>query len=140
MPDQQEATQGHTRRQTAVTPTCVSRPQHRPIRHAILTFVLISYVMILLGNSMIFTGQPALPVFGSLLLLATQAGDLIGQRRLFAIGLPVFGTTSLLIRLAPTTGGSSPPAQSRASAHLPPYHLNTDHFRRCVPTPLPATA
>ncbi len=87
---------------------------------AILAIVLISYFMILLDNSVIFTGLPSIRaglnlgpttlswvqdaytlVFGGLLLLGARAGDLIGRRRLFVIGLAVFGTASLLIGLAP---------------------------------------
>jgi EmrB/QacA subfamily drug resistance transporter len=87
---------------------------------AILAIVLISYFMILLDNSVIFTGLPGIRaglglgtttlswvqdaytlVFGGLLLLAARAGDLVGRRRLFLIGLAVFGAASLLIGLAP---------------------------------------
>jgi EmrB/QacA subfamily drug resistance transporter len=88
---------------------------------AILAIILISYFMILLDNSVIFTGLPSIRaglnlsptglswvqdaytlVFGGLLLLGARAGDLIGRRRLFVIGLAVFGAASLLIGLAPT--------------------------------------
>ena len=88
---------------------------------AVLAIILISYFMILLDNSVIFTGLPSIRagleltptelswvqdaytlVFGGLLLLAARAGDIVGRRRLFVIGLAVFGTASLLIGLAPT--------------------------------------
>jgi EmrB/QacA subfamily drug resistance transporter len=87
---------------------------------AILAIILISYFMILLDNSVIFTGLPSIRegldlsptglswvqdaytlVFGGLLLLGARAGDIVGRRRLFVIGLGVFGTASLLIGLAP---------------------------------------
>jgi EmrB/QacA subfamily drug resistance transporter len=87
---------------------------------AILAIVLISYFMILLDNSVIFTGLPSIRsdfnlsvsglswvqdayvlVFGGLLLLGARAGDIVGRRRLFVIGLGVFGAASLLIGLAP---------------------------------------
>jgi EmrB/QacA subfamily drug resistance transporter len=87
---------------------------------AVLAIILISYFMILLDNSVIFTGLPSIRagleltptelswvqdaytlVFGGLLLLAARAGDIVGRRRLFVIGLAVFGTASLLIGLAP---------------------------------------
>jgi EmrB/QacA subfamily drug resistance transporter len=86
----------------------------------VLVIILVSYFMILLDNSVIFTGLPSIRagldlspaalswvqdaytlVFGGLLLLAARAGDLVGRRRLFMIGLAIFGTASLLIGLAP---------------------------------------
>lgn len=89
---------------------------------AILAIVLISYFMILLDNSVVFTGLPSIRagldlgpaalswvqdaytlVFGGLLLLGARAGDLIGRRRLFVVGLAVFGGASLLIGLAPAS-------------------------------------
>ncbi|TQM57979.1 MFS transporter [Humibacillus xanthopallidus] len=88
---------------------------------AILAIILISYFMILLDNSVIFTGLPSIRVsldmsatqltwvqdaytlvFGGLLLLGARAGDIVGRRRLFIVGLAIFGTASLLIGLAPT--------------------------------------
>jgi EmrB/QacA subfamily drug resistance transporter len=88
---------------------------------AILTIILISYFMILLDNSVIFTALPKIEsamrfspaglawvqdaytlVFGGLLLLGARAGDLLGRRRVFVFGLAVFATASLLIGLAPT--------------------------------------
>ncbi|MFJ3406454.1 MFS transporter [Promicromonospora sp. NPDC090134] len=87
---------------------------------AILAVILISYFMILLDNSVIFTGLPSIRadlgldpaalswvqdaytlVFGGLLLLGARAGDLLGRRRLFVAGLAVFGAASLLVGLAP---------------------------------------
>ncbi|WP_125616571.1 MFS transporter [Specibacter cremeus] len=86
----------------------------------ILTIILVSYFMILLDNSIIFTGLPGIQadmgysttalawvqdaytlVFGGLLLLGARAGDLLGRRRVFVFGLAVFATASLLIGLAP---------------------------------------
>ena len=98
------------------------RPGRSPAKpNAILTIILISYFMILLDNSVIFTGLPSIRsglglgpaalswvqdaytlVFGGLLLLGARAGDLVGRRRLFIIGLAIFGIASLLIGLAPT--------------------------------------
>ncbi|GGD66519.1 MFS transporter [Microbacterium murale] len=88
---------------------------------AILTVILVSYFMILLDNSVIFTALPSLAVdlglapaelawvqdaytlvFGGLLLLGARAGDILGRRRVFVFGLAVFSIASLLIALAPT--------------------------------------
>jgi EmrB/QacA subfamily drug resistance transporter len=95
-----------------------------PVAHrgAILAIVLVSYLMILLDNSVIFTALPSLQadlglsaatlswvqdaytlVFGGLLLLGARAGDLLGRRRVFVVGLVVFTVASLLVGAA-TTG------------------------------------
>jgi EmrB/QacA subfamily drug resistance transporter len=106
-----------------------SSPASQPVpatandgRHAtaILAIVLVSYFMILLDNSIIFTALPKIEtamrfspaglawvqdgytlVFGGLLLLGARAGDLLGRRRVFVFGLAVFALASLLIGLAP---------------------------------------
>lgn len=95
-------------------------PATAPRRAAILAIILVSYFMILLDNSVIFTALPSLHadlrlttgelswvqdaytlVFGGLLLLGARAGDLLGRRRVFVFGLVVFSFASLLIGLAP---------------------------------------
>jgi EmrB/QacA subfamily drug resistance transporter len=87
---------------------------------AILAIILVSYFMILLDNSIIFTALPKIEaamrfsptglawvqdaytlVFGGLLLLGARAGDLLGRRRVFVFGLAVFALASLLIGLSP---------------------------------------
>lgn len=93
-----------------------------PLRKgAILTIVLVSYFMILLDNSVIFTALPSLQadlnlssaelawvqdaytlVFGGLLLLGARAGDLLGRKPVFIFGLVVFAVASLLIALSPS--------------------------------------
>ncbi len=93
-----------------------------PVRTGlVLAIVLVSYFMIVLDNSIIFTGLPDIQaglgltdtglawvqnaytlVFGGLLLLGARAGDLLGRTRVFTAGLAVFGTASLLIGLAQT--------------------------------------
>lgn len=96
-----------------------------PVAHrgALLAIILLSYFMILLDNSVIFTALPSLQadldltagqlswvqdaytlVFGGLLLLGARAGDLLGRRRVFVLGLAVFTAASLLIGLAPAEG------------------------------------
>ena len=90
---------------------------------AILAIILLSYFMVLLDNSVIFTGLPSIRadldlstaqlswvqdayvlVFGGLLLLAARAGDIVGRRRLFIVGLAIFGGASLLVGIAPSGG------------------------------------
>ncbi|ANP73171.1 MFS transporter [Cryobacterium arcticum] len=98
-------------------------PTPSAVRHkgAILTIILVSYFMILLDNSVIFTALPSLEsdlglssaelawvqdaytlVFGGFLLLGARAGDILGRRRVFVVGLVVFAVASLLISVAPT--------------------------------------
>lgn len=88
---------------------------------AILAIILISYFMILLDNSIIFTALPTIHtamhysttglawvqdaytlVFGGLLLLGARAGDLLGRRRVFIFGLAAFAIASLMVGVAPT--------------------------------------
>jgi EmrB/QacA subfamily drug resistance transporter len=94
-----------------------------PVLHrtAILVIIVVTYFMIILDNSIIFTGLPSIQatmafsptglawvqdaytlVFGGLLLLGARAGDIVGRRRMFLIGLAVFSVASLLVGSAPT--------------------------------------
>ncbi|MCF6160900.1 MAG: MFS transporter [Furfurilactobacillus sp.] len=85
----------------------------------ILLVILMSYFMILLDNSIIFTGTVKIAqdlqlnqqtlswvssayslTFGGFLLLDGRAGDLFGRRRVFQIGLVIFGIGSLLVGLS----------------------------------------
>lgn len=103
--------------QTPRTGSTTSTPTHRA---AVLAIILITYFMIILDNSIIFTGLPSIRadmgfsstaltwvqdaytlVFGGLLLLGARAGDVVGRRRLFIIGLVVFSIASLLVGGAP---------------------------------------
>jgi EmrB/QacA subfamily drug resistance transporter len=98
------------------------KPTAAPHKGAILTIILVSYFMILLDNSVIFTALPSLEadlglstselawvqdaytlVFGGLLLLGARAGDLLGRKRVFIFGLVVFSLASLLIAFAPVS-------------------------------------
>lgn len=94
-------------------------PQSHP--NAILAIVLVAYFMIILDISIVLTGLPQirdelgfstvglswvqnayLLVFGGLLLLGARAGDLLGRRRMFMVGLAVFTVASLVIGAAPS--------------------------------------
>src|SRR5688572_5171379 len=55
-------------------------------------------------NDLAWVVNAYLIAFGGLLLLAGRIGDLIGQRRIFLIGLGVFTAASLLCALAQTQG------------------------------------
>ena len=76
---------------------------------AILAIICISYFMVILDNSIIFTGLPRIEsamqftptgltwvqdaytlVFGGLLLLGARAGDILGRRRAFMAGFQTF--------------------------------------------------
>src|SRR4051812_23397255 len=86
---------------------------------AILAIVLVSYTMIVLDISIVITALPKIhrtldfsPValswvqnaylltFGGLLLLGARAGDLIGRRRVFIIGLGLFTVASAAVGTA----------------------------------------
>lgn len=103
------------------TPPAPEGPAHP---RAILAIILVSYFLILLDNSVIFTGLPSIAsamgmspgelawvqdaytlVFGGLLLLGARLGDLLGRRRVFVGGLAVFVTASFLIGVARPAGG-----------------------------------
>lgn len=83
--------------------------------------VLISYFMLLVDNSIIFTGAVKIATdlhlnqallswvsyaytltLGGLLLLAGRAGDAVGRKQLFEVGLVIFGLASLAVGLAQT--------------------------------------
>lgn len=100
-----------------------ARPAFVPPRHptAVLAIILVSYFMIILDISIVLTGLPQIRdelgfsaaglawvhnsytlVFGGLLLLGARAGDILGRRRMFMIGLAVFTLASLAIGAAPS--------------------------------------
>ncbi|MCY1136531.1 MFS transporter [Actinoplanes sp. Pm04-4] len=85
----------------------------------ILAIICLSYFMVILDNSIIFTGLPRIEaamdfsptglvwvqdaytlVFGGLLLLGARSGDIVGRRRMFIAGLVLFSSASLLVGLA----------------------------------------
>jgi EmrB/QacA subfamily drug resistance transporter len=99
-------------------------PIPRPLSRrklAILGVILLSYLMIVLDISIVITGLPKIqetlgfsPVglswvqnaytlaFGGLLLLGARAGDILGRRRMFVLGLGLFTAASMAIGLAQT--------------------------------------
>lgn len=118
------------------------KPQHRG---AILAIILVAYFMIILDNSIVFTGLPSIQrelsfttaglswvqnayalVFGGLLLLGARAGDILGRRRMFLIGLAIFSLASLAISLAPSAEVllASRAVQGIGSAILAPSTLS----------------
>ncbi|MBM2622358.1 MFS transporter [Actinoplanes sp. LDG1-06] len=95
-----------------------ARPAHPTM---ILAIICLSYFMVILDNSIIFTGLPRIEaamsfsptgltwvqdaytlVFGGLLLLGARSGDIVGRRRMFIVGLVLFGLASFLVGVAPT--------------------------------------
>jgi EmrB/QacA subfamily drug resistance transporter len=101
---------------TSAAPPAVAGRQH-----ALLTIVLVAYLMILIDNSIVFTGVPAIRedlgmsvtsvswvqtayalTFGGLLLLGARAGDVLGRRRVFITGLLLFSLASLAVGAAPS--------------------------------------
>lgn len=85
----------------------------------VLPIVLVSYFMILLDNSIVFTSTVKIShdlhmsaqalswisdayilTFGGLLLFSGRLGDLYGRKRIFEIGLGIFTLASLLVGLS----------------------------------------
>ncbi|QQC74104.1 MFS transporter [Lactococcus garvieae] len=85
----------------------------------ILPITLLSYFLILMDNSIVFTSSVQIGnslgltpeslswvssaytlTFGGLLLLSGRLSDLIGRKRIFLIGLLIFGVSSLVIGLS----------------------------------------
>lgn len=86
---------------------------------AILAIILVSYLMIILDVSIVITGLPLIQqqlgftqaelswvqsiytlTFGGFLLLGARAGDILGRRRTFQVGLGIFTLASLAIGTA----------------------------------------
>src|SRR3981081_4294741 len=57
-----------------------------------------------LGPGLQWTGRASALVLASFLLLAGSTADRVGRRRIFQVGLAVFGLGSLLCSLAPSIG------------------------------------
>src|SRR5436309_9244919 len=90
-----------------------------PSQRTLLTIILASYLMIVLDVSIVITALPRIHhalgfsatglswvqnaytlAFGGLLLLGARAGDLLGRRRMFVVGIATFTAASLLGGLA----------------------------------------
>lgn len=86
---------------------------------AVLSIVLVSYLLIILDVSIVITGLPRIEqelafspaqlawvqsiytlAFGGFLLLGARAGDILGRRRMFQVGLAIFTVASLAVGLA----------------------------------------
>jgi len=95
------------------------RPAARPNSALVLAIILGSYLMVVLDVSVVITALPNIHralhfsstglswvqsayalTFGGLLLLGARAGDILGRRRVFMIGIALFSATSLLGGLA----------------------------------------
>jgi MFS family permease len=93
-------------------------------RAPVLVIILASYTMIVLDISIVIAALPKihyalgfsstalswvqnayLLAFGGLLLLGARAGDLLGRRRMFVVGLALFAVASGLI--LPRTRGAA---------------------------------
>jgi MFS family permease len=86
---------------------------------AVLTIILVSYLMMVLDISIVITALPKIHdglgfsatglswvqnaytlAFGGLLLLGARAGDILGRRRMFVAGIALFTAASLAIGLS----------------------------------------
>jgi MFS family permease len=92
-------------------------------RGPVLAIILASYLMIVLDISIVITALPKIHraldfsatglswvqnaytlAFGGLLLLGARAGDLLGRRRMFVVGIALFTAASLAVGLAQSSG------------------------------------
>ena len=116
-----------------------------PRRWKALILLSVAQFMVILDTSIVTVALPAmmrdlgfteqglqwvlnayLLVFGSVLLLGGRAGDLFGHRRVFMIGLAVFGLASLVGGLAPSAGVlvAARAAQGLGAALIAPVALS----------------
>ncbi|NLH83511.1 MAG: MFS transporter [Phyllobacteriaceae bacterium] len=119
-------------------------PGSSPHQGMILAIVLASYMMIVLDISIVITALPKLHdelgftdaglswvqsaytlAFGGFLLLGARAGDILGRRRMFLVGLTIFTTASVVIAVAPSAAVmlAARAAQGFGSAVLAPSTL-----------------
>ncbi|WP_371742052.1 MFS transporter [Pantoea sp. Cy-640] len=101
--------------------TFKTEPTGKPKSSIILTIILLSYVMIVIDNSIVITGLPKIRdefsftlaglswvssayalMFGGLLLLSARAGDMFGRKKMLCLGLAIFSASSFAIGLSPS--------------------------------------
>lgn len=106
-------------RRASARPRSASRGAHPSNPSLVLGIILATYLMIVLDVSVIITALPRIHsaldfstanlswvqnaytlTFGGLLLLGARAGDILGRRRVFVVGIGVFTFASLLAGLA----------------------------------------
>lgn len=107
-------------RTAAPAPVTATAPTRRG-SSGVLAIILVGYFMVILDNSIVITGLPHIATelklsagalawvqnaylltFGGLLLLGARAGDIVGRRRMFVVGLALFALASVAVGLAPT--------------------------------------
>jgi EmrB/QacA subfamily drug resistance transporter len=95
--------------------------QRRARGHAVLGIVMASYLILVLDVSVVITALPTIHAqlkfsaaglawvqnayvlpFGGLLLLGARAGDILGRRLTFVVGMAVFTSASLVVAMAVT--------------------------------------
>src|SRR4051794_4560141 len=88
-------------------------------RSVVLAVILIGYLLVVIDVSILFAALPTIHrdlgftatslswaqnaytlTFGGLLLLGARAGDLVGRRRMFVVGIGLFAVASLAVGLA----------------------------------------
>src|SRR4051794_41750385 len=93
-------------------------------RGVVLAIILAGYLLVLIDVSILMAALPSIPAdlgfsasglswaqnaytltFGGLLLLGARAGDLLGRRRTFVVGIGVFTAASLAVGLAQSPAG-----------------------------------
>lgn len=93
--------------------------QIHPRRGMVLAIIMASYLMLVVDISIVLTGLPKIQsalgfspaaltwiqnaytlTFGGFLLLGARAGDILGRRRMFILGLAIFTLASLAISAA----------------------------------------
>src|SRR3954452_5324821 len=92
-------------------------------RGVVLAVILVGYLLILIDVSILMAALPTIHrdlgfspttlswaqnaytlTFGGLLLLGARAGDLLGRRRTFLLGIGLFTAASLFVGLAQSPG------------------------------------